>query len=149
MTQTAKNYAQALFELHVDAESVKTTEEILKTVPEVGRSLTNPTIPFRVKEQIIGRIFPDGTRKFYQGCVQESESGYAGRDLSGIPGNREKAEQDTGSYFALCDGSDEGAAGKDQTVPVSEVSCKGSSAFLNKRRKPDRRIYSPGGRSGV
>lgn len=34
MTQTAKNYAQALFELHVDAESVKTTEEILKTVPE-------------------------------------------------------------------------------------------------------------------
>ena len=49
---------------HVDAESVKTTEEILKTVPEVGRSLTNPTIPFRVKEQIIGRIFPDGTRNF-------------------------------------------------------------------------------------
>ena len=39
MTQTAKNYAQALFELHVDAESVKTTEEILKTVPEVGRRL--------------------------------------------------------------------------------------------------------------
>ena len=130
MTQTAKNYAQALFELHVDAESVKTTEEILKTVPEVGRSLTNPTISFRVKEQIIG-------------------SGYVGRDFSGIPGNREKAEQGTGSYFALCDGSDEGAAGKDQTVPVSEVSCKGSSAFLNKRRKPDRRIYSPGGRSGV
>ena len=62
MTQTAKNYAQALFELHVDAESVKTTEEILKTVPEVGRSLTNPTIPIR--EQIIGRIFPDGTRNF-------------------------------------------------------------------------------------
>ena len=128
MTQTAKNYAQALFELHVDAESVKTTEEILKTVPEVGRSLTNPTISFRVKE---------------------SESGYVERDFSGIPGNREKAEQGTGSYFALCDGSDEGAAGKDQTVPVSEVSCKGSSAFLNKRRKPDRRIYSPGGRSGV
>ena len=64
MTQTAKNYAQALFELHVDAESVKTTEEILKTVPEVGRSLTNPTISFRVKEQIIGRIFPGEMRNF-------------------------------------------------------------------------------------
>ena len=33
MTQTAKNYAQALFELHVDAESVKTTEEIFKDSP--------------------------------------------------------------------------------------------------------------------
>lgn len=64
MTQTAKNYAQALFELHVDAESVKKTEEILKTVPEVGRSLTNPTISFRVKEQIIGRIFPGEMRNF-------------------------------------------------------------------------------------
>ena len=148
MTQTAKNYAQALFELHVDAESVKTTEEILKTVPEVGRSLTNPTISFRVKEQIIGRIFPGEVRNFIKDVCRNQKADML-EDFSGIPGNREKAEQGTGSYFALCDGSDEGAAGKDQTVPVSEVSCKGSSAFLNKRRKPDRRIYSPGGRSGV
>ena len=69
MTQTAKNYAQALFELHVDAESVKTTEEILKTVPEVGRSLTNPTIPFRVKEQIIGRIFLTGREILSRLCA--------------------------------------------------------------------------------
>ena len=52
MTQTAKNYAQALYELHVDAESVKTAETILKEVPEVGESLTNPTIAFHVKEKI-------------------------------------------------------------------------------------------------
>ena len=61
MTQTAKNYAQALYELHVDAESVKTAETILKEVPEVGESLTNPTIAFHVKEKIIDRIFRKGS----------------------------------------------------------------------------------------
>ena len=149
MTQTAKNYAQALFELHVDAESVKTTEEILKTVPEVGRSLTNPTIPFRVKEQIIGRIFPDGTRNFIKVVCRNQKADMLEEIFQAYREIERKQSKTLGSYFALCDGSDEGAAGKDQTVPVSEVSCKGSSAFLNKRRKPDRRIYSPGGRSGV
>ena len=101
MTQTAKNYAQALFELHVDAESVKTTEEILRTVPEVGRSLTNPTISFPGEGTDHWEDLPWRDEKFYQGCVQESESGYVGRDFSGIPGNREKAEQGTGSYLLM------------------------------------------------
>ena len=37
MTQTARNYAKALYELNVDAESIKTTEDILEEVfPYLG-----------------------------------------------------------------------------------------------------------------
>ena len=75
MTQTAKNYAQALYELHVDAESVKTAETILKEVPEVGESLTNPTIAFHVKEKIIDRIFPEGIRNFIKVVCRNQKSG--------------------------------------------------------------------------
>lgn len=74
MTQTAKNYAQALYELHVDAESVKTAETILKEVPEVGESLTNPTIAFHVKEKIIDRIFPEGIRNFIKVVCRNQKS---------------------------------------------------------------------------
>ena len=75
MTQKAKNYAQALYELHVDAESVKTAETILKEVPEVGESLTNPTIAFHVKEKIIDRIFPEGIRNFIKVVCRNQKSG--------------------------------------------------------------------------
>lgn len=74
MTQTAKNYAQVLFELQVDSESLKTTEEILKEVPEVGESLGNPTISFGVKEQIIDRVFPEQTGKFLKVVCRNQKS---------------------------------------------------------------------------
>lgn len=64
MTQTAKNYAKALYELNVDAESIKKTEAILKEVKEVGESLINPVISFRAKEKIINRVFPKETANF-------------------------------------------------------------------------------------
>lgn len=149
MTQTAKNYAQALFELHVDAESVKTTEEILKTVPEVGRSLTNPTISFRVKEQIIGRIFPGEMRNFIKVVCRNQKADMLEEIFQAYREIERKQSKTLEATLLYVTAPTKEPAGKDQTVPVSEVSCKGSSAFLNKRRKPDRRIYSPGGRSGV
>lgn len=64
MTQTARNYAKALYELNVDAESIKTTEDILEEVKELRESLANPIVSFRVKEKIIDRVFPKGTANF-------------------------------------------------------------------------------------
>lgn len=74
MTQTARNYAQALYELQVDAESVIKAESILKDVPEVGECLGNPTIAFPVKEQIAGRIFPEDIRNFIKVVCRNQKS---------------------------------------------------------------------------
>lgn len=74
MTQTAKNYAQALYELCVDAESITMTEEILKEVREVGESLENPTISIHVKEKLIDRIFPEKIRNFLKVVCRNQRS---------------------------------------------------------------------------
>lgn len=74
MTQTAKNYAQALYELYVDAESVNMTEEILKEIREVGESLANPTISIGVKEKLIDRIFPEKIRNFLKVVCRNQRS---------------------------------------------------------------------------
>lgn len=78
MTQTARNYAQALYELNVDAESINETEEILKKVKEVGQTLSNPTVSFHAKENIIDRIFPVEMRNFLKVSCKNQKSDMLG-----------------------------------------------------------------------
>lgn len=64
MTQTAINYAKALHELNISRESMRTVEEIIKTVPTVSEVLEAPIIPKEEKRRVVDRIFPEETRSF-------------------------------------------------------------------------------------
>ena len=44
MTQTAINYGKVLYQLNVPKESILETQRLLKEVPELLKTLENPTI---------------------------------------------------------------------------------------------------------
>ena len=64
MTQTAINYAKALHELNISRESMRTVEEIIKTVPTVSEVLEAPIISKEEKRRVTDRVFPEETRSF-------------------------------------------------------------------------------------
>lgn len=67
MTQTSINYGIALYELSVPEEAVEASRRILEEVKELLRVLESPVVPFKEKEKVIGRIFPEEMKNFL--CV--------------------------------------------------------------------------------
>ncbi|MDO4273810.1 MAG: ATP synthase F1 subunit delta [Eubacteriales bacterium] len=64
MTETSINYAKALYGLSVPEDAVDRTEQLFKTVPDIGSILENPLISLKEKEQVIDRVFPLEMRNF-------------------------------------------------------------------------------------
>ena len=50
MTQTAINYGKVLYQLNVPKESILETQRLLKEVPELLKTLENPTVSFVQKQ---------------------------------------------------------------------------------------------------
>ena len=67
MTQTAINYGKVLYQLNVLKESILETQRLLKEVPELLKTLENPTISFVQKQRVINRVFPKELHNFL--CV--------------------------------------------------------------------------------
>ena len=67
MTQTAINYGKVLYQLNVPKESILETQRLLKEVPELLKTLENPTISFVQKQRVINRVFPKELHNFL--CV--------------------------------------------------------------------------------
>ena len=63
MTETANNYARVLYELPIRRESIEEAKQIL-AVPQVGRALESPVVPWIQKQQVIGRLFPEDIQNF-------------------------------------------------------------------------------------
>ena len=63
MTETANNYARVLYELPIRRESIEEAKQIL-AVPQVGRALESPVVPWIQKQQVIGRLFPEDMQNF-------------------------------------------------------------------------------------
>lgn len=75
MTETANNYARALYELQVSRESIDETRKIFADVPEVDGVLQNPSVPLREKERAIDRIFPADMRNFLKVLCRHQRTG--------------------------------------------------------------------------
>lgn len=61
MTQTAINYAKALFELNIPEPDLKETDVILRDNAELLEVLCNPAVKANAKHNIIDKIFPKST----------------------------------------------------------------------------------------
>ncbi len=66
MTQTAGNYAKALFELSVPEQALLETEKLLKAESRLMEALKNPTVSLTEKERVADRIFPEETEILYK-----------------------------------------------------------------------------------
>lgn len=64
MTQTATNYAKAVYELGIPEPDLCEAEEIVRDNPELFEALCNPTIAKTAKHNIIDKIFPESVRSF-------------------------------------------------------------------------------------
>ncbi len=64
MTQTTNNYVRELYSLRNASSYIKSTASIIEAVPAIGEELSDPTVTFAKKEQIIDRIFPREIRSF-------------------------------------------------------------------------------------
>lgn len=67
MTQTSTNYGIVLYELSVPKEAVETSRRILEEIKELSKVLESPVVPFKEKEKVIARIFPEEMKNFL--CV--------------------------------------------------------------------------------
>ncbi len=64
MTQTANNYAKALFELGISAGDLSEVKDIFESCPELGEALRDPSVAAAAKHNVIDRVFPDSTVNF-------------------------------------------------------------------------------------
>lgn len=64
MTQTANNYARALWELGAKESAVSEAEEILNAEPALLEALKSPAVSLPEKERVIERIFPGELKAF-------------------------------------------------------------------------------------
>ena len=64
MTQTANNYAKALFELRISAGDLSEVRDIFESCPELGEALRDPSVAAAAKHNIIDRVFLESTVNF-------------------------------------------------------------------------------------
>lgn len=64
MTQTAINYAKALYELSISPKAVEEMEAIVGKVPRVLEVLESPVVSGEEKHRLIEKLFPEETRAF-------------------------------------------------------------------------------------
>lgn len=62
MTQTAINYAKAIFELGIDEKDIKTAREIFEGTPELMEAFTNPSVKISSKKAVADRVFPESVK---------------------------------------------------------------------------------------
>lgn len=64
MTQTAINYARAVYELTIPEQDIYEAEEIIRENSELFEVLCSPVITKTAKHNIINKIFPESVRSF-------------------------------------------------------------------------------------
>lgn len=64
MTQTAINYAKALYELSISPKAMEEMESIVVKVPQVLEVLESPIVSRKEKHRLIEKLFPRETRAF-------------------------------------------------------------------------------------
>ena len=78
MSQISRNYARALYELHISPEALSRAEEITTQVPVLLDILKDPACALVQKYRAIERIFPEETQNFlkvlcfYQSTVRKA-----------------------------------------------------------------------------
>lgn len=73
MTTGTSNYAEVLYELGISKECIQDTKHIFQTVPQLGMSLANPTVPYEAKCRIIDRVIPDEMKNFVKVVVRHQK----------------------------------------------------------------------------
>ncbi len=64
MSQTANNYARAIFELGISIDDLNTAKEIFEAAPELMEALCSPAVKAAAKHNIIDKLFPEALRNF-------------------------------------------------------------------------------------
>ena len=64
MTQTAINYAKAIFELGFEKQALDKSREIFECAPELMEALVDPSIKISSKRAVIDKLFPESVRNF-------------------------------------------------------------------------------------
>lgn len=64
MTQSAANYAKALFELNIPEKYVQDSMNIVTEIRELSEVLTNPAVKKNEKHAVIDAVFDTGIRSF-------------------------------------------------------------------------------------
>lgn len=64
MTQTAINYAKAVYELNIPEQDIYEAEELIRENSELFEVLCSPVIKKTAKHNIINKIFPESVRGF-------------------------------------------------------------------------------------
>lgn len=64
MTQTAINYAKALYELSISPEAMEEMEAVVTEVPKVLEVLESPILSGKEKHRLIEKLFPQETQAF-------------------------------------------------------------------------------------
>lgn len=64
MTQRAKNYAKALFDLNLSEECVQSTKDIILSSKELVEALSNPSIKKKEKNAVIETLFEKEIRSY-------------------------------------------------------------------------------------
>lgn len=75
MSQISRNYARALYELHISPDALSRAEEITTQVPVLLDILKDPACALVQKYRAIERIFPEETQNFLKVlCFYQSAS---------------------------------------------------------------------------
>lgn len=78
MTQGAINYAKALFDLGIQVDCVKGTEEIIRNSRELAEALSNPAVKKKEKHAVIEAVFDERIRSFLKVLCDNEAMGIAG-----------------------------------------------------------------------
>lgn len=77
MTQGAINYAKALFDLGIQEDCVKSTEDIILQNNELSEALSNPAVKKKEKHAVIDAVFDEKIRSFMKVLCDNEAMGMA------------------------------------------------------------------------
>ena len=66
MNRVSDAYAKALFETGVPSGDIERADEIFSACPELQEALSSPVIPFKEKERVIEKLFPESLTGFFK-----------------------------------------------------------------------------------
>lgn len=112
MTQTAIDYAKALYGLSVPKETIQQTRDIFETVPQIKADFMDIQVPIEKKHSIIDKVFPKKMRdylkilcdnqdldmfdeiiKAYEGLAEKESSKMTATILYTTPPNEEQTQK--------------------------------------------------------
>lgn len=145
-SSSAMRYAEVLFELALPKETIGKTREIFSEVPQITEILENPTIRQDKKEQVIDKVFPQEIRNFLKVVCRYQKIDLIEEIFDAYDLRTDEEEKIVRAVLFLHCISKRGAKTRHGVISLPEISCEEGIYRDTKRRFPDRRICSAGGK---